>query len=102
MEGRSTLVNGNDTISVMELKRLLHELKDYRSETLIRFRLLGQMWQPNFLKIFVVNDTGVVLIDPTNKKMEMLTSLSDVIQFELDTRYQLFQPYFHYKVQADY
>jgi hypothetical protein len=94
------LASGNDTISVLQLKRLLHELKDSKSTTLVRPRLLGQMWQPAFLKIFVVTENGVVFLDPLTNKTKIISNLADVVQFELDSRYQIYHPYFHYKIST--
>ncbi|HYG04255.1 MAG TPA: hypothetical protein VD927_17530 [Chryseosolibacter sp.] len=99
MEGKPILANTNDTISVGELKRLLFELKDSNSGILIRLRMLGQMWQPNFSRIFLITDNGAVMIDQTTKKTEIVHNLNDVIQFELEARFQAFQPYYHYNIQ---
>ncbi len=99
-ERKSVLTSGNDTISVLELRRLLHELKDSNSTTLIRPRLLGQMWHPAFLKVFLVTEHGAVFLDPLTNKTEIIPVLSDIVQFELDSRYQIYHPYFHYKISA--
>ena len=49
------------TISTIELKRLLVELKEKRSDIHIRIRLIGQMWKPNFMIIVGTTDKGIVL-----------------------------------------
>lgn len=95
---KPVLASGNDSISVLQLKRLLHELKDSNSTTLIRPRLLGQMWHPGFLKIFLVTENGAVFLDPLTNKTEIIPNLADIVQFELDSRYQVYHPYFHYKI----
>ena len=92
------LLNTSDTITLPEFKRLLHELKDNGTHICIRLRMLGQMWQNQFLRVFVVTDNGAVLMDQNTNKIEIVTSLSDIVQFELDTRYQTFHPFNHYKV----
>ena len=98
MEGRSQIARSNDTVSLPELKRLLHDLKDSNADVDIRFRLLGQMWQSGFLKVFVVTDTGAVLFNRVTSHVEIITNFADIVQFELDSRFQVFQPNNHYSV----
>ena len=98
MESKPFLTS-NETISVLELKRLLQSLKDANTGIFIRLRMLGQMWQPNFSRIFLVTDNGAVMIDQTTRKVEIIHNLGDVVQFELETRFQAFQPWFHYNIQ---
>lgn len=99
MDATSQLLNTNDVVSVVELKRLLQEIKDHRADICIRLRMMGQMWQHHFFRIFLVTDNGAVLIDQVTNKTEIITNLPDVIQFELDSRFQNFQPYYHYTIQ---
>lgn len=94
----ATLSKHSDSISVIELKTLLHELKGSRTDVCIRLRLLGQMWHPNFLKVFIVTGNGAVLIDQITNTTEIVSNLSDIVQFELDSRYHHFQPFYHYSV----
>lgn len=99
MEGKPILTNVHDTISLVELKRLLYALKDSNSGILIRLRMLGQMWQPNFSRIFLITDNGAVMIDHTTKKTEIVHNLNQVVQFELETGFQAYQPFYHYNIQ---
>jgi hypothetical protein len=99
MEQTTQLANNPDTISVLELKILLQEIKDRQSELGIRFRKLGEMWQEHFYKIFLVTETGVVLLDQITNRTEIVVNLSDWIQFELDGRFHDFHPYHHYTVK---
>lgn len=87
-------------VTVLELKRLLVELKEHRPDICIRYRLLGQMWARNFMRVVLVNDQGVVLSDQTSNQLITLQTLSQIMQFELDKPFQLFQPYFHYDVST--
>ena len=87
-------------VTILEFKRLLIELKEHRPDICIRYRLLGQMWAQNFLRVVHVTDEGVVLNDETSNRLITLPRLSQIIQFELDKPFQLFQPYFHYEVSA--
>lgn len=99
MDTASQLLNTNDVISVVELKRLLQEIKDHRPDICIRLRMLGQMWHEHFYRIFLVTENGAVLIDQITNKTEIINNLPDVIQFEIDSRFQNFQPYYHYTIQ---
>jgi hypothetical protein len=85
-------------ISISELKRLLYELHDNQSNTCIRFRLLGEMWQKNFLRTFSINDDAVIFADETSGRLIKITDLMTIMQFELDHNFQQFTAYFHYDV----
>ena len=85
-------------ISIAELKRLLYELHDKQSYTSIRFRLIGEMWQKNFSRIFSINDDTVIFSDEISGRMLKITDLMTIMQFELDHNFQQFIAYFHYDV----
>ena len=85
-------------VAVLELRRLLVELKEHRPDICVRYRMIGQMWAQNFLRVVHVTDEGVLLNDETSNKLITIPNLSQVIQFELDKAFQLYQPYFHYEV----
>ena len=85
-------------IAVLELRRLLVELKEHRPDICVRYRIIGQMWAQNFLRVVHVTDEGVLLNDETSNKLITIPNLSQVIQFELDKAFQSYQPYFHYEV----
>jgi len=85
-------------ISISELKRLLYDLHDKQSYTCIRFRLLGEMWQKNFLRISSINDYAVIFSDEISGRLLKITDLMTIMQFELDHNFQQFIAYFHYDV----
>jgi hypothetical protein len=85
-------------ISVLELKRLLTELKDKRQDICFRYRLIGEMWKRNFFRILKVTEKGVVLNDAVDNKLIFLNDLTAVMQFEIDAAFQAFEPHFHYEV----
>jgi hypothetical protein len=87
-------------IQILELRRLLHELKDQQANTCIRFRLVGEMWQQNFLKILKVTEFGVVLMDERSHQKITIVDLRQVVQFEIDARYQSFHPHNHYAIET--
>ncbi|MDQ2658344.1 MAG: hypothetical protein M3Y60_13060 [Bacteroidota bacterium] len=85
-------------VAVLNLRRLLVELKEHRPDICIRHRLIGQMWATNFLRVIQVTESGVLLNDEVSNKVHTITDLSHIMQFELDKSFQLYQPHFHYDV----
>jgi hypothetical protein len=90
-----------DVISVLELKKLMVELKDKRPDICVRFRLLGEMWAQNFMRVLHVSEKKVMLNDEVANKLVILPDLSNIMQFELENRFQNYQPFFHYDVIPD-
>jgi hypothetical protein len=90
--------NSVHTVSTLELKRLLFDLKEKRPDICIRYRLLGKFWMLNFMHVVSVGDRDVKLFDPTTRTSYDVFDLSDVVQFELDKKFQIFQPHYHYEV----
>lgn len=86
------------TIAVLELKRLLTELKEHRPDICIRYRLIGQMWAQNFGRVVELTDKGVMLSDEPSKRLVSIPDVSHIMQFELDKAFQSFEPHYHYDV----
>ena len=87
-------------ISVLELRRLLIELRDKRPDICVRFRLLGEMWFPHFMRIVLVTETGVILNNEVSNTLVKVSHLIQVMQFEIDRRFQNFMPHFHYNLRV--
>jgi hypothetical protein len=87
-------------ISVVEFRRLLIELRERGAGVCIRFRPIGEMWYPNFTRIVLVTDTKALLFDEQINKSLTIPDISKVMQFEIDNRFQNYQPNFHYDVQG--
>jgi hypothetical protein len=85
-------------VSVLELRKLLFDVHDNRIGVCLRFRRLGEMWKPNFMAIVAINDKGAIFNDPTTNEFVFLMDLSEIMQFELDNRFQIYEPYYHYEV----
>jgi hypothetical protein len=66
-----------------------------------RYRLIGQMWQPHFMRVIDVTEEGVFLKDLIDHKTVLLSDLNMIMQFELDSSIHSFAPNFHYKVVPD-
>jgi hypothetical protein len=86
-------------VSVLELKRLLVELCDKRPDICIRFRLLGEMWFQHFMRIVLVTEEGVILNNEVSNKLFRVRDLANVMQFEIDRRFQNFRPHYHYDIR---
>jgi hypothetical protein len=84
-------------ISVLELRRLLVDLAEKRPDICIRFRLLGELWSVNFLRVIRITEKGAVLLDES-QGLVSVSDLNFVMQFEIDRPFQGFQPYYHYEV----
>lgn len=88
----------NRLISVAELRRLLYSIRDHKVNVCIRFRKLGEMWKPNFMRVVDLNERGAIFSDQTINEFVFVLDLDEVMQFELDGRFQVFEPYNHYEV----
>lgn len=88
-------------ISVLELRRLMVDLTEKRPDICIRFRLLGELWHTQFMRVMRVTDKGVLLYDET-LGLVSVSDLNFVMQFELEKPFQGFQPYYHYEVTPVY
>lgn len=93
------IMTKNNVVSVLQLRRLLHALIDSRPDICIRFRLIGEMWQTNHLRVIQMRENGVVLNDEGSTKMIFIQNLNNVMQFELDRAFQQYEPHFHYNVE---
>jgi hypothetical protein len=85
-----------NTITPLDLKRLLIELTD--TSTCFRFRPIGGMWMKNLMKISTVRENSVMLFDDKNSKYHLI-GIHDIMQFEIDERFQNYQPHNHYEVK---
>jgi hypothetical protein len=85
-------------ISVVELKRLLVDLKEKKPDIGVRFRLLGHLWSRNFCRIIAVTENGVTVNEEPDNKICTIPHLGNIIQFELDSAFTNFQPFNHYDV----
>jgi len=56
------------------------------------------MWHPNFAKVVNALGNGIALQDEVTMKLVIIKDLSRIMQFELDSSFQSFQPHFHYGV----
>lgn len=76
---------------------MLESLVEERPDISVRFRLLGEMWIPGFVKPVKLTPKGAILYDDRSGLVS-ISDLSFVMQFEVDRRFQRFQPFYHYEV----
>lgn len=96
MEATTTLV------SSIDLEALLFSIAQHEPGICIRYRTLGQLWYPNFLKIIDIQGGRTILFhDEHREKIISLSDPSRIVQFELDSRFRQFEPNFHYQVSDE-
>jgi len=88
-------------VTTTEIMQLLTRLKDYpESGVCIRFRSLGEMWYPNFLRVLMLTAKGVVILnDEMERKAVTIQRIGDIMQIEIDQPFQNYRPHFHYTVR---
>jgi citrate lyase beta subunit len=88
------------TVKVQELLKLLMEVQQSNADVNVRVRLMGGMWENNFMRVARAATNVVMLTSKTTGKSLLLSDVSVIVQFELDTRFQHYQPNFHYNVSG--
>ena len=84
------------TFSGLEVKQLLLHMTKLPN-LCFRFRLLGEMWMKNLMQVTAVNEKTALFFDEVDMKY-YLVRINNIMQFEIDGRFQNFQPFFHYNV----
>lgn len=86
-------------VSVSELRTLLHSLMQYAPDVSIRYRMKGDLWYPNFLKIVNFEEGKPALLrDDKRNKLIVLSDVTNISEFELSGRFYHFEPNEHYRV----
>jgi hypothetical protein len=87
-----------NSITTFYLRNLLSDLGGRRMQVGIRFRMLGEMWKPHFMRLVRLTDRGAIFVDESTEEFVFVSELNDIVQFEIDDRFQELQPHFHYEV----
>ena len=90
--------NAKNLIAVSELKRLLFAISDNHLNVCFRYRLIGEMWKPNFFKVIKVTDESILLNDEQKNELMSLSDLSLIMQFEIDAPVHHYIPHNHYEL----
>ncbi len=56
------------------------------------------MWATNFMQVVDIQESSAVFYDEAIGEFVYVSSVSEIIQFEIDVRYMNFEPHFHYEV----
>ena len=83
-------------INTLRFKRLIFDLWEHSPHSRIRVRTLGNMWDRNFSEVIHIT-AGDAIILQDNDHMKHI-SINDVISFELETKFQDFEPNNHCNV----
>lgn len=83
--------------SLPELKEMLFDIKEHGPKTCVRFRLLGKMWQKNFVRIIALDDDRILVNDENGNKL-ISVNMNEIVQFEIDHTFKSIEPHFHYDV----
>jgi hypothetical protein len=93
----SELEKSVSDVSALELKQLLMHLCK-ASNTNFRFRIVGEMWMKHLMQVTAVSDKTFLVFDDVETKY-YLVKFNNIMQFEIDNRFQAYQPFFHYDVK---
>ena len=91
-------MKSKENLSLPELKRLLVELKQLDSNNKVRLRMLGKMWENQFHTIISITSENV-LITRSEKNQLNFFPIKDIIQLELEDRFQDYESLVHYRVE---
>ena len=63
---------------------MLVTISETRGTIRFRYRIVGEMWYQNFVRVLKVTEQGIILNDEIKNRLYSLPDLSSIIQFELD------------------
>jgi hypothetical protein len=92
------IASASTLISANELRRLMVTIADSNVEVGLRYRMIGEMWEQNYMTIMKVTDFGLLLNDQVKNRLIVIRDLSQIMQFELDSQFHSFRPNYHYNV----
>jgi hypothetical protein len=95
------IASKKSSLTILELKRLLFELKEKRPDICIRYRLMGELWKKNFMRITSIVENSLVVEDEQARIILGVPNIANIIQLELDNTFQHYQAHFHYDVVLD-
>lgn len=87
----------SDVITPLDFKRILFELWEHSPQTKIRLRVMGKMWDRNFLQVVHITGGDAIILHGSDQMKQV--SINDIVQFELETKFQDFRPNNHYTVE---
>ena len=97
MRWSDDIVKKTADLSIILLQQTLLDIKENGQNVSARFRLIGELWQEKFVRIVAVTEDRVLVVDEHDNKMVSL-KLKDIMQFEVDRRFKVLEPFFHYNI----
>jgi hypothetical protein len=88
------------TYSITHLKATLIDLLEHGQNVCVHFRLMGELWQPHFVRVVNVVDSKVLVNDEIKNKIFSI-DLSRIMQFEIDHPFKGIEPHNHYDIVPD-
>ena len=86
-----------DSLSVLELRQQLIDILEHNPGLCVRFRMMGELWQVNMMRLVGVTEERALLHDEILNKL-LSIKLDHVMQFEVDNCFKELQPFFHYHI----
>jgi hypothetical protein len=93
-----TSLDSSVLVSAAELRGLLADILINSQNTCVRFRLFGELWQQQFMRIINVTSKEITLRNESTGEIEVVPNIGNIVQFEIDTKFRRYQPHFHYEV----
>jgi hypothetical protein len=97
MRPQREIMPERNALSTLQLRQLLIDIKENAPNVCVRFRLIGEMWQEQMMRVVVVSDERVLLLNETENKLVSIT-IQHVMQFEVDNKFKILEPYNHYDI----
>jgi hypothetical protein len=95
-----TTVAKKRSITSLQLRQLLIDIKEHGPNVCVRYRLEGELWQRFFVRVMLVREQRVLVLDEVSDKLISVPILP-IIQIELDNAFKQYQPYDHYDILLD-
>jgi hypothetical protein len=87
----------DNSLSLLQLRQLLIDIKEHGPNVCVRFRLIGELWQQQMMRVVTVTDDRVLVHDEVNNKLISI-EINHIMQFEVDNKFKVLQPHNHYDI----
>jgi hypothetical protein len=84
-------------LSATTLRQALIDIMEHGPNVCVRFRLIGQLWQPGFVRVVAVNDNHILVNDEFKNQLIHI-NLDMIVQFEVDHKFKRLEPHNHYDI----
>ena len=84
-------------VTELELKRILIDICEHHVDVCFRFRLTGQMWYDQFVRVVTVAEDRILFNNEVLQKL-LTIDLKQIAQFEIDGKFREIEPNTHYDI----